>query len=91
MSKKIIERRWKEGLIGLLWTRLSNNRVFLFSKILFSKVLNYVPPRNNGGGLENNLLHPSGNYSDDKPISNISYYKKFLGKFWDGFPIKRSL
>ena len=39
MSKKIIERRWKEGLIGLLWVILNNNRVFYVEKFFVNKLL----------------------------------------------------
>ena len=86
MSKKSIERRWKQGLIGLLWGILSNNSVFSVEKFFMSNPFAIVVPNYNGGNLENNLLHLSGEYTDDKSILNISYNKKCLGSFWDSFP-----
>lgn len=91
MSNKIIERRWKEGLFELVWTILSNNSVFLFSKNLFSKVFPNGCALKIGYGLENNLLHLSEEYIDYKSVFNISYNKKSLGMLWVGFPIERLL
>lgn len=87
MPHKIIERRWKEGLIELVWAILSNNSMFSVEKFSMNKLLPLEFLIIMGGDVENNLLHLSGNYIDDKSISNIPYNNKSLGSLWDGFPI----